>query len=612
MDLASGTPCPSDYNATGSTCYSGWRNSSVPKMDIDGNNVLGTDGFYAPNNPTYSSAPSYTVLATFGPAAGTGSYGGNGNYALIDNPTTTPGLTPTKELSGNINLGTTGALFQFTLTGTVPYKIRVGVMVDNEDGGRGQFNSSATELTCTNCSPAVSPAPVSMTSTGVPSYNDNIPDWIYFDITNGVAGQTYQIVGTVGHQQSALGAVSFDSLSEYPTNTTVPTVTVMGVSSSNQSVTLTAMVTSTSTVNEGKVTFTVYDSMNNQVGTSVQGTVSGGTATATYMLPGGTMQGTYTIQASYDDTATSPMFMSSMGTGTLIVECASPQNDLTITQQPQSVFANQGQTVTFTAMAAGYPAYTTVQWYVSMDGGMTWTPISGANSTTLTLTDVQPSMNGYHYQAVFTSSCSMVATDPTVTLTVVPIGAFQSRYTSNLNIGDSSVDITNDGLNALTPTDPPPSAGGNLCVGVYAFDPNEELQSCCTCLVTPDGLVSLSAKAINAASLTGENPTSLVVKLLAWSTTAGTSSTAPPGTPAPPTSSACNAATPGTLVAGMHAWGTSLHAVATSGYTITETPFSTARLSASELANITQICEFTQINGSGKFGQCPGCTAGGQ
>ncbi len=62
----------------------------------------------------------------------------------------------------------------------------------------------------------------------------------------------------------------------------------------------------------------------------------------------------------------------------------------------------------------------------------------------------------------------------------------------------------------------------------------------------------------------------------------------------------------------MHAWGTSLHAVATSGYTITETPFSTARLSASELANITQICEFTQINGSGKFGQCPGCTAGGQ
>ncbi len=192
-------------------------------------------------------------------------------------------------------------------------------------------------------------------------------------------------------------------------------------------------------------------------------------------------------------------------------------------------------------------------------------------------------------------------------VTVSP--TFLLRYVSNLNIGDSNINVTNDGQNTLVPD---PVGDGNLCVGVYAFDPNEELQSCCSCLVTPDGLVSLSAKAINAASLTGENPTSLVIKLLAWSTAAGASSTAPPGTPAPPNSSACNAGSPGPVVSGLHAWGTTLHALPASGYTVSETPFSTARLSAAELAHLTQACEFNQINGSGQFGQCPGCVTGGQ
>ena len=185
---------------------------------------------------------------------------------------------------------------------------------------------------------------------------------------------------------------------------------------------------------------------------------------------------------------------------------------------------------------------------------------------------------------------------------------FQIRYVTHLDIGDSAIDISNDGQISTQ------SSGGNLCVGVYSFDPNEELQSCCSCLVTPDGLVSLSAKAINATNLTGENPTSLVIKLLAWATTAGASSTATPGTPAPPTSPACNAGTPASAVVagGLHAWGTTLHPVPVSGYTTAETSFSTAILSPAEFAHITQYCQFNQINGSGNFGQCPGCTVGGQ
>ena len=213
------------------------------------------------------------------------------------------------------------------------------------------------------------------------------------------------------------------------------------------------------------------------------------------------------------------------------------------------------------------------------------------------------------------SKCN-AGTAPGTIIAPPPAGApFQLRYVSHLDIGDSAIDITNDGQSQEPSYTVGTSGGTNLCVGVYTFDANEELQSCCACLVTPNGLASLSAQAINSTSLTGGGTTSLVVKLLAWSTTAGASSTAPPGTPAPPTSNACNPATPGIFAAGMHAWGTTLHALPAGGpstYTVTETEFSPASLSAAEFAHITQSCEFNQINGSAQSGQCKGCASGGQ
>jgi hypothetical protein len=67
--------------------------------------------------------------------------------------------------------------------------------------------------------------------------------------------------------------------------------------------------------------------------------------------------------------------------------------------------------------------------------------------------------------------------------------AFQVRYASNLNKGDSVINITNSGnaedIGALP---------DNLCVNVYTFDASEEMVSCCACLVTPNALVSLSVQ----------------------------------------------------------------------------------------------------------------------
>ena len=60
---------------------------------------------------------------------------------------------------------------------------------------------------------------------------------------------------------------------------------------------------------------------------------------------------------------------------------------------------------------------------------------------------------------------------------------FQVRYAANLNIGDSFVDFTNTGATVAN------GVSQNLCLNVYTFDPQEELISCCTCTVTPNGLV---------------------------------------------------------------------------------------------------------------------------
>jgi hypothetical protein len=109
---------------------------------------------------------------------------------------------------------------------------------------------------------------------------------------------------------------------------------------------------------------------------------------------------------------------------------------------------------------------------------------------------------------------------------------FQVRYAANLNIGDGVVDITNTG-----------ASGGNICVNVYTFAPDEQEISCCTCTVTPDALVSLSVRnSLTNNTLTGVVPTAVVIKLIA-------------------STGACNAAAVTNLTPGLAAWGTTIHAL---------------------------------------------------
>jgi hypothetical protein len=193
-----------------------------------------------------------------------------------------------------------------------------------------------------------------------------------------------------------------------------------------------------------------------------------------------------------------------------------------------------------------------------------------------------------------------------------PLDAFQVHYASNLNVGDSFVNLTNTGTLTL-PTGLMNT--GNICVNVYTFDGNDEqLVSCCSCLVTPNGLNSLSARNdLISNTLTPGVPNSIVIKLLA---------TTPLGLSAAGTGGTCNPSSPvatpagpgifGSLVPGMRAWGTTIHALPTTPVTwgVTEGSFLPSTLSPGELTKLTLFCGFIQANGSG-FGICKSCKTGG-
>ena len=105
------------------------------------------------------------------------------------------------------------------------------------------------------------------------------------------------------------------------TTSTVASNATIGFSSSEQSVPLTATVTSTAgTVNSGTLTFTILNG-SETVGSPDMVTVSAGIASGSYMLPAGTTEGSYTIEAVFNGS-------------TDFVSSSDVTHTLTVTQPP--------------------------------------------------------------------------------------------------------------------------------------------------------------------------------------------------------------------------------------------------------------------------------------
>ena len=181
----------------------GWRTASpVKPLDLDGDNIVGTDGYQLINLPP--ALPAYLASASIL----SGTYPGNGDYSYLDDPTS-PG---DQFLTGTMNPypgpSVSADLFSFTLNaGAVGRTIRVGLLVDNLDGA--DWNADSLTLVQTNGTFASS-GPVATVATAL---NNRIPDWIFFDISGAQAGDAFVIRGVGGVNSTAtLGGVAFDSI----------------------------------------------------------------------------------------------------------------------------------------------------------------------------------------------------------------------------------------------------------------------------------------------------------------------------------------------------------------------------------------------------------------
>ena len=211
--------------------------------------------------------------------------------------------------------------------------------------------------------------------------------------------------------------------------------------------------------------------------------------------------------------------------------------------------------------------------------------------------------------AAVASSMAVFAQNP-----ITADSPFQIGVATRLDVTDAVINISNSGANGNSLYGPGyGGAQGNICANVYAFSQDEQLISCCSCLVTPNGLVSLSVNGdLTSNTLTGVVPPEVVVKVLATATGGTTSSPDYTGTSCAGTAATVSSLAPAT---GLLAWGTSTHIVA-AGYSTTETThgatvygynaFTPSTLSSGELASIENRCRNIIGNGS-KFGICGSC-----
>lgn len=149
-----------------------------------------------------------------------------------------------------------------------------------------------------------------------------------------------------------------------------------------------------------------------------------------------------------------------------------------------------------------------------------------------------------------------------------PADTLKIDYFANANSAgapDGTVRVTNPNTN-----------GGNIFAAIYVFDPNQELSECCTCVLTPDGLVTLSVNHdLTSNPLTGVDLTTGLIKMV--------SSTGPSASRLVPTPA-------------IRSWGTHIQ---NSNFSETETASQDATFSATEETRLNSECAAIQLDGSG-------------
>jgi hypothetical protein len=170
--------------------------------------------------------------------------------------------------------------------------------------------------------------------------------------------------------------------------------------------------------------------------------------------------------------------------------------------------------------------------------------------------------------------------------TVVAPSPYRVDYFANASSSGSSaatLRLDNDGA----------ASDANLCADIYVFNANEEISECCSCLETPDDLLTLNVNTNLLSNPANGIPTyNGVIKVVAAATAPG---------------NACPLPTHITLVtnAEIQGWGTHIQA---NGST-TETNSQVSYLSSAEESHLAKLCGAIQAVDSGT-GVC-NCTGAG-
>jgi hypothetical protein len=157
------------------------------------------------------------------------------------------------------------------------------------------------------------------------------------------------------------------------------------------------------------------------------------------------------------------------------------------------------------------------------------------------------------------------------TTAVAQDNIFALSYFSNAHTRgapDAALRLVNDGFVSDA------SPGGDLCASIYVFDGREELNECCSCRVTPNGILSLSVNNnLTSNTVTGKILTRGVVKVVSSALTAGV----------------CDL-TAQNPQAGIRGWLAHVQK-GTTGYSLTEEELMDSNLSQLEAADLAEDCK---------------------
>jgi sugar lactone lactonase YvrE len=369
-------------------------------------------GYPAATFSEVGALPSSVTLSSSGVLSGTSATGTGGTYAIT--VTASNGTSPNATQAFTLTVTDTPTGASVVVTPIDTSKKTTPVTLTFATVSKAGY----TSLTTTSSGPAL---PVGFTA-GSPIIYYNLSTTAGYSglITMSIdfTGTTFTTTPHLLHYDPVAGAWtdittllsgsiihgSVSSLSPFTVAEETPTLPSVTTNPVSQTATAGSNVTFTSAAT-GNPTPTVQWQVSAGGGSFTN--LSGATST-TLTLTG--------LTASMNGNQYQAVFTNSVGSATTTAATLTVNFAPSVTTSPASQTVTAGSNVTFTSAATGNPT-PTVQWQVSANGGASYTNLAGATSTTLTLTGVTASQNGYLYQAVFTNSVGS-ATTGAATLTV--------------------------------------------------------------------------------------------------------------------------------------------------------------------------------------------------